>query len=254
MPELHLSFDPLNPGQFFACCGLQQLFDLQGIATLSSFAFDFRRPRQANFILLSPNTPFDLPALFAQLKSGAFAVSSDHPDKGLAPAQVTISQHRLPLDWWLDWFHEGKTALKGWAGQLSPLKLFTELPRLLPDSPAFINYAANTKTKFGLDPRSAWEARDIGFSPNEHNGADVYPAVELLAAIGLQTVRPVPRPSDEGRSFRYSLWADPLPLCLARSCPWPGLLAHSFDFRVNSRGSYAYFSFATPVTERNNHA
>ena len=34
MPELRIPFDPCNPGQFYACCGLIELFELSGAQTL----------------------------------------------------------------------------------------------------------------------------------------------------------------------------------------------------------------------------
>ena len=53
MPSLHIAMDPLNPGQFYACCGLIELFELSGTKILSHFELDPHRPRKAEFVLFS---------------------------------------------------------------------------------------------------------------------------------------------------------------------------------------------------------
>jgi CRISPR-associated protein Csb3 len=107
------------------------------------------------------------------------------------------------------------------------------------------------KTRFGIDPRSAWNALDMGYSPNEHSqDTATFPVVELLGAIGLQGFRP-----DAGRreSVRYHLWRIWLPRVPARKAaifPWPGLAAASYEFSIAKRGqSYKFFTFAKPVEE-----
>ena len=108
------------------------------------------------------------------------------------------------------------------------------------------NLPRMTKAKFGVDPRSAWKALDFGYSPNEHDtDAATFPAVEVLAAIGLQGFRP-----QAGRRERvsYALWQEPLPATVARMAfraPWFGLRYREFEFSIAKRGqSYKYFTFA----------
>jgi CRISPR-associated protein Csb3 len=50
VPEsnLQIRLDPLNPGQFFACCGLFELLNQQEPGLLSHFVVDPRRPRVAS--------------------------------------------------------------------------------------------------------------------------------------------------------------------------------------------------------------
>jgi CRISPR-associated protein Csb3 len=108
-----------------------------------------------------------------------------------------------------------------------------------------------TKTKFGVDPRSAWNTRDLGFSPNEQ-GRDsaTFPTVEILAAIGLQGFRPN---SDRRIGVQYSLWKTPLPASVARLAfrePWDGLPHSKYQFSIAKRGqSYKYFTFAVNSNE-----
>lgn len=253
MPELAIPFDPTNPGHFYACCGLNVLVDAASggeASVVSRFEVRHRVPRQGRFLIASLSDSATLADPAALLRSVSYEVDSSHAEAGLAPVVATLPLGvKLRLNWWTNEFETQKTPFKGWAGQVTPDKLFSELPALLPQGllpEDLFQFAVNTKTKFGVDPRSAWEALNIGFSPNEHSGADVYPAVELLAAIGLQVVRPLSSP-DGRRFFRYCLWRDPLPLLLAASCPWPGLDVETFQFEVATRGSYAFFSPSRPL-------
>lgn len=67
---------------------------------------------------------------------------------------------------------------------------------------------------FSFDGRKGKSALDIGFSPDSLKmKTQIFPAVELFAAIGLQYVRPMP----VGQSFQVGLWTQPLPAELARA-------------------------------------
>jgi CRISPR-associated protein Csx14 len=104
--------------------------------------------------------------------------------------------------------------------------------------------------RFGFDPGAAWNALDVGFSPNEHN-IDVAssPAVELLAAVGLQRHRP--RLSADRASFTYSTWGQPLDPRLAAVAvagALPTARTSRFLGRVVSRGSYAALGHSTSLT------
>ena len=102
--------------------------------------------------------------------------------------------------------------------------------------------------RFGFDPGAAWNALDVGFSPNEQQmPVASSPAVELFAAVGLQRFRPVV--SDDREQFEYSTWTFPLPPCVAAAA-----CAGEIDFGgrcyrgiVVSRGSYAALGTSIPV-------
>jgi CRISPR-associated protein Csx14 len=246
--DLKIRMDPLNPGQFFACCGLLDLIDLEGPGALAHFTFDPARPRVAHLVV---GADVSLRAVIAGLKSA----KARFPDEGgkapvaIRPAVVPYRGLEIELDWWLDEFREDTSNLKCWAGQVTTRNLFSELLSLLDEDSSgddLFERPQMTKAKFGVDPRSAWNALDFGFSPNEH-GADAatFPAVEILAAIGLQGFRPVV----ERRAGTYSLWQVPLPASVARLAftdPWRGLPARTYEFSIAKRGqSYKYFTFAT---------
>ncbi len=244
MPELRITIDPANPGQFYACCGLIELFDLHGAETLSHFEASRRVPRRAEFVLRSGH-PLNLAALLDELANAEYTVL-DHRDKAIAPVSVRLGPACCQLDWWLDSFRQEKSGLKLWAGQLTPAKLFAELPRALAREGDPMQLAALTKTKIGVDPRAAWEAVNVGFSPNEHGGAAVYPAVELLAAFGLQGFRPA---LTRRGGVVYSLWLDPLARMVCRVAGRTGCRCLHYRFEIEKRGSYRFFTFAAPITE-----
>jgi CRISPR-associated protein Csb3 len=181
-----------------------------------------------------------------------FVATDDGLENTILPAVIPYGPTTLELDWWLDEFRAKAIELKCWAGQVTTRNLFTELLPLLDpacEADTLFESARMTKAKFGVDPRSAWNALSFGFSPNEHSmDAATYPAVEILAAVGLQTFRPEVTRRDGARRVRYALWESPLPAMVARQAfrsPWDGLRARTHEFTIASRGqSYKYFTFA----------
>ncbi len=247
MNELRIPLDPLNPGQFFACCGLFDLF-ARGVAMVRGhFTCDEATPRRAYFILTSPER-IDLAGLLGSVRSGSYELLP-HDQKAIQPIAVNMNGQRLVLDWWLDTFQEDTTPLKCWAGQVTTGKLFADLPGLIDaatDADTLFYCPALTRSKFGIDPRSAWNALDFGFSPDKHNrDSATYPIVELLGAIGLQGFRP---DTSDRRSLVYRLWSIPLQLPAARLAAfsgWPGLPSFRYQFSIAKRGqSYKFFTFA----------
>jgi CRISPR-associated protein Csx14 len=246
--ELHFAFDPTNPGQFYACCGLIELFEFLGASTLSWFNLTSNRPRTGEFVLTA-DQPLELSHLLKTVASASYAAIQDQDCKAeetVRPVRVTLQTGVIELDWWLDVFRLKATALKGWAGQVTSARLFEELPCRVNTASTPLNLfllACPTRSKFGVDPRSAWNSLDFGYSPNEQNqDATTFPAVEVLAAFGLQGFRPE---IDARDAVRYCLWTKPLPrlpATLAAADGWEGLPAAEFEFSIAKRGSYKYFT------------
>ena len=253
MSELRVRLDPLNPGQFFGCCGLLELIHLRQPGVLSRFDADRSRPHVADFILEDVDSA-DLRNVLARLRRA----KAEFPDEAIQipvrPAVIPYDGSTLVLDWWLDEFREETENLKCWAGQVTTRNLFSELLPLLEEESSgedLFERPQMTKAKFGVDPRSAWNALDFGFSPNEH-GRDsaTFPAVEILAAVGLQGFRPDARRRDR---VGYCFWQDWLPATVARlafRAPWAGLPRRTYTFSIEKRGqSYKYFTFAVESRE-----
>jgi CRISPR-associated protein Csb3 len=98
---------------------------------------------------------------------------------------------------------------------------------------------------FNFDPRGAWTAIDAGYSPNEHgHQVSASPAVEFLAAWGLENARPN---EFETRKVRYAVWGVPLPPVLARAALCGVLttvpLKH-FRFELDKSGKNKVVTFA----------
>jgi CRISPR-associated protein Csx14 len=246
---LQVRLDPLNPGQFFACCGLFELLGADEPGLLSCFVLDPNRPRVARFCVHTARGSDLLGIVLGRLRGAMVAFPSEEIEPSVRPAVMAYDKRELTIDWWLDEFREKTTSIKCWAGQVTTRRLFEELRPLLDvestDDDLF-ERPALTSSLFGVDPRSAWNTLDLGFSPNEHKVAStIFPAVEVLAAVGLQYFRP---DSSKRSAVRYSLWKDLLPASIARlafCAPWEGLRVENLVFEICKRGqSYKYFSFA----------
>jgi CRISPR-associated protein Csb3 len=255
MPNLEIPIDPINPAQFYACCGLVELFDLFGAETLSRFEVNRRMPRWGNFVLESAH-PLNLNQLLGTLQTASYTVL-DTTEEAIKPVLVGFSAHgkELELNWWLDEVREESADTKCWAGQVTSRKIFQELPKLLPSSATpgrLFSMPCSTSTRFGVDPRSAWNALDFGSSPNEQGKeAATFAAVEVLAAFGLQGFRPVVEARNE---VAYHMWRIPLPRAVARvfaACGIEGIAGERAVFQIARRGqSYKYFTYAE-LMERN---
>jgi CRISPR-associated protein Csb3 len=252
--SLEINFDPMNPGQYYACCGLIELFELHGVRTVSRFVCKADRPRLASF-LLEANGSLDLTDLLTLLKSAKYQTLEGN-ETAILPIRVAFSSGiSFELDWWLDPFRLQANSLKFWGGQVTSAQLFSKLPKMLPetaDTVQLFRYVCATSTRIGVDPRSAWNALDFGSSPNEQGiEAATFPVVEVIAAFGLQGFRPVVENRDR---VLYSLWTQPLTRVPARVTAASGLGARCLTARcaIDKRGQgYKYFTFANFILERN---
>lgn len=255
MPELRIPMDPFNPGQYYACCGLFELAARESHAQ-ARFNLTSGSIRRREF-LLQTDEQFELHRALAGLRDAKYEVFDDAVEAAIRPVRLYLPSGELVLDWWLDWFWQRPANLKCWAGQVTTRKLMDELLNALPveAGPEHLLFEGKMmKSKFGIDPRAAWNSLDLGFSPNEHNqDAATFPAVELLGAIGLQGFRPLERKRDDVPMYLWTSWLAAVPARRAAIRPWPGLPNERMSFQIAKRGqSYKYFTFAKPGgTERN---
>ncbi|MBL8914643.1 MAG: hypothetical protein JNM17_28320 [Archangium sp.] len=239
--------DLLNPGQYFACCGLFELAHRAETGVTAHF-------EGTHFVL---DTSLELGALAKQVEAASFVE--------LVPSNATSSpQHLggafdLRLDWWSD------KSLKPWAGTMRGGRiaraLRTQLAaalatrRPLDHAQVVLDEEGKKVEPFYFDARrgSNAQARDVGFSTDAIAMESLaVPAVEFLCLVGLQRFRP--RVTRRQRVFEYSTWAGALPVSLATvACAGelPAAATSTFRFenafRTDQRKHKA-FSPAVPVT------
>jgi CRISPR-associated protein Csx14 len=263
---IRIPVDVTNPGQFFACCGLLELAGRwygNVVANFTSDGFQLAGCHPAT-------SPDDLVQRLLQTPELASSVTKASMLNGskskLLPVTLTLGAHSgLRLDWWRDEArppHKGSvnetcapSAFKTWTAQQSPQQILYD--RLLPAIRRFITSGVQDLLwqetpltgRFGLEPTAATVALDVGWSPD---GLDLpvasSPAIELLAAIGLQRFRPE-LDSQSRWVCRYRTWATPLPPTIAAAaCAGAivGVPTRTYRFRIGERGDYKYFEHAVP--------
>jgi CRISPR-associated protein Csb3 len=175
----------------------------------------------------------------------------------------------------LDWWQAGDEnddlpIVKTWAGRQEihkvarstqdALRLVTHFPSLFAyncilQMPVEYSKDQGAKSKgiapFCFDARKFAHTLDVGFSLDvQQIKSQTYPAVELLALIGLQRFHP---PSLKKWHFRYTTWLHPLPtpVAVANACGMassPKSCEHEFRllFRDDQR-RYKALSYAQPI-------
>jgi CRISPR-associated protein Csx14 len=248
--ELRVPMDPLNPGQFFACCGLFELMAKAAPGACAHFVADEARPRRAEFVVEGEGLP-QLERVLGALQEATFELIEGE-EKAVRPVRLSVAGDAFELDWWLRAFRQKPSNLKCWAGRVTTEGLFTELLRLIEPgggADGLMKAVKKSKSKFGVDPRSAWNALDFGSSPDiQVQKTATYPAVEILAAVGLQGFRPKAERREGVVRALFHLWTAPLPLVVARMgsvAAWDGLPRFDYEFSISPRGqSYKYFALA----------
>lgn len=256
-PSFSVKVDVTNPGQFFACCGLLELahrlwpgaegwFDGEAFCVSDCGA---------------------LREVITLVKAAKTDADSSRGVEMVHPVSIILPERNPPvvLDWWLaqDWYRHRKaqqkkraslmsSPLRLWGGQQKSAGILQDLKNGLPDGDVddLFQYSRRMTGRLGVDPRAAWNALDAGFSPNDQSmPVNTFPAVEFLAAVGLQRCRlaedPVGWPS-------YATWSAPLPAPLAASVAVglvPANRIWRYRFRIAARGGYKGFTFAVPIGE-----
>ncbi len=197
----------INPGQFFACCGLLELADrlwpgaegwfeksqfcVQGAGTLADLLNMLVSCEPVEVLTLENGLPVK-PLISPFLK---FILQHDRRiDVGL-DAWMTIRVETAQRLWWPSGILVGAT---NFPSDLCDLRcVLAEQLETLPVAQLddLFNQRLLLSGRFGFDPGAARNALDVGFSPNEQ-GIEVASsaAVEMLAAVGLQRFRPLLTP------------------------------------------------------------
>jgi len=258
--EVFIRVDPTNPGQFFACCGLleisERLFQ-RGEGAFRTDGFSLTTP--ATLAVLLHSLVWEEPREETDLGSGVTVKPL------IAPLQLSLAPgaREMRLDWWVKVRIEKGTASATpnspwnfWSGQQTSLRIWkglrSALSRQLEDdselaTESLFDHRVPLSGRFGFDPGASWNSLGVGFSPNEQKiEVASSPALELLAAVGLQRFRPAI--SRDRATFIYATWRDSLAPPVAAAAA-SGLLAIPCTTRfrgcVVSRGSYAALGNST---------
>ena len=256
--EIVLDVDVRNPGQFFACCGVLEIASRLWADTDVEGWFD-----RTEFCVTVPGVVEPLQALVTKLVATTPLVRLCPDARRFEPnvAPVWFEPIGLRLDWWLapSGAATFDQVLKLWAGNQGPAKtIFPALEKALrrvsgsngvPVVRNILRRRTPMSGRLGIDPGPAWEALDVGFSPNEQRiDVETAPFTEVLGAVGLQRFRPARR-APGGRLLEYAVWSEPLPLLAAHAAASGVLPARRYRFTVNSRGNYKGFGYASEIKE-----
>ncbi len=255
---ISIPLDPLNPGHYFACCGLFELASRLDSKTLAWFAHENNQ-----WCFKLANTP-PLAELLAQITAAPITVL-DSSDATASPVSVG-SPFNLRLDWWKT-ASRATSSLKVWAGTMEAPRIVRAMQKAVKSGDGEkllfairIAYDVVDGTKkvepfyFDANRGPNSDSRDVGFSANDLSLETLAsPAVELLTLIGLQ--RAIPRPVGD-RLFDYHLWTAPLPISLIPAAVnglLPDSQKHAFRFESwyrTSQKKHKAFLPATPIGGR----
>lgn len=256
-----INVDPANPGQFFACCGLLELADrlwgdAEGRFEQREFCVDCAGCADELLARLVMDPPEEL----TKLENGL-------PVKRLiAPLRFTFdggASYPITADAWTQTRVEKTKPVVSanrpwnfWSGNQKSFEIWSDLRFALarqlpcfmgPNSKSLLFQRVPLTGRFGFDPGAAWNAIDVGFSPNTQTmPVASSPATEMLAAIGIQRFRPLF--SDNLKSFLYATWGQPLlPAAAAAAASSLVLVMPAVRFRgrVVDRGQYGALSYST---------
>jgi CRISPR-associated protein Csx14 len=256
--------DVTNPGQFFACCGLLEVAHrLWGLRATSAPI----RPVEGwfegdRFHVICPTGKDGNPLselVQVSVKCAADLVELEGCDRKIAPVQLSAPID-LRLNWWLG-TRNTATRFKTWAANATSLQMYTKwsaplkemLAEVSSDPTRVLIVSARIQGSYGFDSSLGWNALDIGFSLNRHDGLKrlpLRPAVELFGSIGLQRFKP--RYDQDGDFVEYRTWCIPLSAVVAApivsgavTCPF----STRFRSRFVKRGSFKGLDVAARIGE-----
>lgn len=266
---IRINVDASNPGQFFACCGLLELADRLWPGAEGWFDISF-------FNLRTDGTLREiLTRLIRDIPRPLDNVCGHIPVKSIiAPLALKLDgdgAEALVIDFWMR-----VAIVKGtvqavsnppwncWSGQQTPLRIWLPLRdalRAIVDTTSdeeLLNLFTLRRPltgRFGFDSVAAWNALDLGFSPNDQGMAvNASPASELLAAIGIQRFRPLV--SANRSTISYATWSVPAGAIVAPAMACLAVFGRGtrYELPVVTRGQYGALGHAQPKEGGSYHA
>ena len=282
MTEASIPVNLLNPGQVLACLGFLEAadelcknaeggFHWCGEAEFVLHVDDERNPFETVLEFLSTTDvqaiapvkwhPKKMPKNLKKLETEIFPCKSPDTDSALPvllSGQINSQQKKsIVLSHWAD--SSSRSLFKLYSGNRSALGIINAmlfggsktkgLSQLWKDDrEELITNPFDVLTpmggSFNFDPRGAWTSIDAGYSPDKQNHKVIAsPAVEILAAWGIEHVRP----KEQDRKVCYTAWGSILSPMLARVA-FSGSIDSSpqkkFSFKLSVSGKNKVVTFA----------
>lgn len=255
MAESSISVDLFNPGQVFACMGFLEAADV--LCGNAEGGFDWSKAEDVQFKLRADgsSSPIGRTLEFletADIRCLAPTGWDEEPRKGEDPVSTGTfprpkgDKSALPIrlqdgdgkpidiDHWAD--GSSRNPFKLYAGNRSAYSIARDMLRGScrrgRDGRGIVHLLRHRREvltlspfdecipmggSFNFDPRGAWTAMDVGYSPDEQNQEVVSsPVVEILAAWGLQHARPRNEQGTRSGRVHYGAWGAVVPPLLAR--------------------------------------
>jgi CRISPR-associated protein Csb3 len=281
MAEARIPVDLFNPGQVFACIGFLEAADL--LLGGAEGGFDWDDLGDVRFVLraatatdpvqevlefLARATVFSIAPRGSKLDTTkwqvptASAVGDDFPfpepdSPATLPALLEDNcGRRIIIEHWGD--ATRRDAVKFWAGSggypgvaLARDALDIVRTGIAAAGTAAFDLPAPQSSSFRFDWRRDYVPLEVGFSPNAHAAMTMvgFPAVELLAAIGLQHARPTRL---DRLTYRYAALGAAVPPALLRPALGGALLPFPrrvFRIRLDWPGQEGQARCISHVTE-----
>lgn len=281
LAEYSIPVDVFNPGQVFASMGFLEAADVL-IGDVEG-GFDWGDEANMRFKLRTPGekNPFKevlefianaklvcvVPRNYKLSESRMIQKSECFPSKDIKnkefPCRFEKNGYAIDISHWAD--SSSRDNFKQFAGNQNPSE--TIIPQLcegirylLKEETNFFNNPFESMRPIGriswkLDARSAWTARDVGYSlEDQKHDLMSSPVVELLAAIGFENARPYVDIKNKLK-VQYGVWSTVVTPLLCRPIVGgvciDGLSIRVFEFIRNKsgkNGEYKQTRYANEIT------
>lgn len=204
--ETKLTVDLLNPGHFFACCGILHAADRMFDSVHGRFDKD-------EFVI---ETELENP-VHAILKEVSKASLQQYDDESDSPLRLT-GKTETRLDFWNHF--DNRPTIKLFAGQEKSRAVvgrWIDHMKAQKSSDVRDLWASSViDVPSGFDTHTSWNSLDIGFSLNEQGmKRRSFPLIEFFAYLGVQSYgwHIVERTEE----YCYNAWTVPLPNMVAKA-------------------------------------
>lgn len=268
-PNIKVTVDLTNPGQFFACCGLLELADrlwpgaegwfkddyfcikCESRASLASLEKFMRSLKVTNTMTAEQTLRYDeLGAMTKkQRKEGALEEEKKQLDSLRRESPIRLlGKDEMVIDWFRDDL-AGGSRFKTWAGQQSVLDITVSMHGALREARDNLwgaVYGVGLPFNFDSELGAQGSAIDFGFSLDPLSSSSATrietscrPSIEFLCFVGLQRFRP--KGLEARNRFGYFAWTTPCSVNIAAALASRSIESvhgASFEFPLLYRTKY----------------